>query len=70
MYFIDALAIECDTDQLRMEVMLPVAEKLESAIVVTAAHSDAIALGVKSDQRRNAQIEFERRYCSNHGWFE
>ena len=58
--FLDFLAIEGNANQLWAKPDLSVAEVCKTAVVITAAHSDAIAIAVESNGRCDDDVETSR----------
>ena len=56
-----SLALEAEPDQSRTHPVPAVAPEGESAIVESAAHSQAATLGIDADQRHDDEIEPARR---------
>jgi len=48
--FLDALAFECNTYQLRAEPVMTVAEECKSAIEVTPSHADTVSKAVECNE--------------------
>lgn len=55
--FLDMLTVKRQADQLRPKPISPVFEKCETTIKVSAAHSDAIEVRIKSDERSYDEIQ-------------
>ena len=55
--FFDPLALESDTDQLRVKPVIPLPEKCKSAIEVSATHAKTVPAVVESDEWSNDNIE-------------
>lgn len=65
-YFLDFLAVKCSAEQFRSQPVLTMLKKRETAIIVTAAHSNSMPLVVECDERSHNEIQvarFDRRAC-------
>ena len=63
--FLDMLTVKCHADQLWPKPISPVFEKCKTTVKVSAAHSDAIEVPVKSDERSYDEIQiFCRNLCA------
>ena len=59
-YFLDSLAFEGKSDQLRMAPFAPIPKECKRAVEVSAPHSDTVVIRVECNQRRHNRIEFFR----------
>ena len=58
--FLDFLTVECKSDELRSQPRLSAAQESKRAIEIAAAHTDAIASMIKSDEWCYDDVEFQR----------